>query len=101
MAGKIRFLMAANTPAPFGIPIGVFFVPTGENMPTAQGSCEPLISAVTAAQILCLHPKTLMRMARENRIPAFHYGRYWMFRPSLIDSWFDNQLQSTVANPSA
>jgi excisionase family DNA binding protein len=70
-------------------------------MSTAQGSFEPLINAGAAAQILCLHPKTLMRMARENRIPAFHYGRYWMFRPSMIDAWLTTQLQSTVANPSA
>jgi hypothetical protein len=70
-------------------------------MPTVQGSCEPLINAEAAAQILCLHPKTLMRMAREDRIPAFHFGRYWMFRPSMIDAWLATQLQSTVANPSA
>jgi excisionase family DNA binding protein len=55
----------------------------------------------TAAKSLCLHPKTLMRMARDNRIPAFRLGRYWMFRPSVIDAWLNAQLQSPVANPSA
>jgi excisionase family DNA binding protein len=70
-------------------------------MYTPQGSCEPLIDVITTAQIVGLHPKTIMRMAREKRIPAFHLGRYWMFRPSLIDSWLITQLQSTVANPSA
>ena len=70
-------------------------------MPTVQGSCEPLIDVVTASQLIGLHPKTIMRMARDKRIPAFHLGRYWMFRPSLIDSWLNTQLQSTVANPSA
>jgi len=70
-------------------------------MSTAIGSCEPLIDVETAAQLIGLHPKTVMRMARDKRIPAFHLGRYWMFRPSLIDAWLNSQLQSTVANPSA
>jgi excisionase family DNA binding protein len=62
---------------------------------------EPLIDAQTAAQTLSLHPKTLMRMARENRIPAFHVGRYWLFRASLLDQWLNGRLQCTAANPSA
>jgi excisionase family DNA binding protein len=70
-------------------------------MSTGPSSFEPLIDVENAALIVGLHPKTIMRMAREKRIPAFHIGRYWMFRPSLIDSWLSTQLQSTVANPSA
>jgi excisionase family DNA binding protein len=62
---------------------------------------EPLMEVEAAATSLSLHPKTLMRMAREHRIPAFHVGRYWLFRASLIDAWLNTQLQSTVANPSA
>jgi excisionase family DNA binding protein len=56
---------------------------------------EPLMDAETAARELSLHPKTLMKMARENRIPAFHVGRYWLFRASLIDSWLSGKLHST------
>jgi len=62
---------------------------------------EPLMDVETAAKSLSIHPKTLMRMAREQRIPAFHVGRYWLFRASLINSWLSDQLQSAVANPSA
>jgi len=29
---------------------------------------EPLMNVEAAAQTLCLHPKTLMKMAREHRI---------------------------------
>lgn len=69
-------------------------------MATAAVLCEPLIDVESAAQIICLHPKTVLRMARGKRIPAFHIGRYWMFRASQLDTWL-NQLQSPVANPSA
>jgi excisionase family DNA binding protein len=70
-------------------------------MPTTTGSCEPLIDVETAAGLIGLHPKTVMRMARDKRIPAFHIGRHWLFRESLIDSWLNSQLQSTVANSYA
>jgi excisionase family DNA binding protein len=70
-------------------------------MHLATGSCEPLIDVETTAHLIGLHPKTVMRIARDKRIPAFHLGRYWMFRPSLIDAWLTSQLQSTVANSCA
>lgn len=56
---------------------------------------EPLIDVQTTASKLHLHPKTLMRMARESKIPAFHVGRYWLFRASLIDAWLVERLQLT------
>jgi excisionase family DNA binding protein len=68
---------------------------------SAASGFEPLLNVNEAAQTLGLHPKTVLRMARENSIPAFHIGRYWMFRASLIDSWLTTRLQSTVANSCA
>ena len=62
---------------------------------------EPLLDVKKAAEALGLHPKTVLRMARQSSIPAFRIGRYWMFRASLIDAWLTTQLQSSVANPSA
>jgi excisionase family DNA binding protein len=68
-------------------------------MDSTSCNFEPLINVQAAAQTLSLHPKTLMRMARENRIPAFHVGRYWFFRASLINGWLSSKLRQ--ANPSA
>ncbi len=62
---------------------------------------EPLLDVQTAAKSLSLHPKTVMKMARENRIPAFHVGRYWLFRASLLDQWLNAQLKCTAANSCA
>jgi len=70
-------------------------------MESAPCNFEPLIDVQTAAQMLSRHPKTLMRMARENRIPAFHVGRYWLFRASLLDAWLNGKLQSSPANSCA
>jgi excisionase family DNA binding protein len=62
---------------------------------------EPLMDVKSTAESLSLHPKTVMRMAREGRIPAFRVGRYWLFRASLIDAWLNDQLKSSAANSCA
>ena len=62
---------------------------------------EPLIDVQTAAIKLHLHPKTVMKMVREGRIPAFHIGRYWFFRASLLDQWLKDQLRYSAANSCA
>jgi excisionase family DNA binding protein len=62
---------------------------------------EPLLDVKSTAEALSLHPKTLMRMAREHRIPAFRVGRYWLFRASLIDAWLKEQLERGQANFAA
>jgi excisionase family DNA binding protein len=66
-----------------------------------NNAIEPLMDVESAAKALRLHPKTLMRMAREGLIPAFHVGRYWLFRASLIDAWLSEKLQSSPANSCA
>ena len=43
---------------------------------------EPLLTAIEAAKLLKIHPKTLQRMARQGRIPAKHIGDLWRFRAS-------------------
>ena len=49
---------------------------------------EPLISAAQAGQLLGLHPVTLLRWAREGRIPHRRLGRKVKFRVSELDSWY-------------
>jgi excisionase family DNA binding protein len=48
---------------------------------------EPLLTAEQAAAHLLIHPKTLMRMARNFQIPAIRIGKYWRFRLSALDEW--------------
>ena len=49
---------------------------------------EPLMDVETAAKSLCLHPKTLMRMARGRRIPASEWGATGFSVPPLSTRGF-------------
>ena len=58
---------------------------------------EPLLSDAEAAQFLGgLHPKTVQRMARRGKLPAYRIGRYWRFRASELSAWL--VLHSTGQN---
>lgn len=60
-------------------------------------NCEPLMSDAEAAQFLGgLHPKTVQRMARRGKLPAYRIGRYWRFRASELSAWL--VLHSTGQN---
>jgi excisionase family DNA binding protein len=57
---------------------------------------EPLISAAEAAQLLGIHPVTILRWAREGRVPHLRLGRKVKFRVSELNSW-----SSTIYTDSA
>ena len=48
---------------------------------------EPLLSAFEAGNLLGIHPVTLLRWAREGRVPHRRLGRKVKFRASELDSW--------------
>ena len=49
------------------------------------------------ARYLRLTPQTIYKWAQEKRIPAVKLGKEWRFRRSVIDKWFDDQLQWPAA----
>ena len=49
------------------------------------------------ADYLRLTPQTIYKWAQEKRIPAVKLGKEWRFRRSVIDKWFDDQLQWPAA----
>jgi len=53
---------------------------------------EPILTSEQAAAFLQIHPKTLQRMARQGRVPAYRVGDLWRFRASDLGAW----LASTV-----
>ena len=55
---------------------------------------EPLVHADKIGELLGIHPKTVLRMARSGRLPAIRVGRYWRFRHSDLDTWL--KLQSNL-----
>jgi excisionase family DNA binding protein len=58
--------------------------------PPTTPKFEPLISAEAAAELLDLHPVTLLRWAREGRIPHHRLGRRVVFRLSELDNWLNS-----------
>lgn len=51
-------------------------------------SFEPVLNTEEAAALLQVHPKTLQRMARQGRVPAFRIGDLWRFRASALTRGF-------------
>ena len=48
---------------------------------------EPLIDSAQAAELLQIHPVTLLRWSREKRVPHHRLGRKVKFRASELNSW--------------
>lgn len=44
------------------------------------------------AEYLRVKPQTIYTWAQEGKIPAAKLGKEWRFRKSMIDRWFNEQL---------
>ena len=45
-----------------------------------------------------MHWKTLEGMARNRKVPALKVGKRWRFRLSSLNTWLENELNSTTTN---
>ena len=63
--------------------------------PGRQPSFEVMLDSDEAAAFLKIHPKTLQRMARQGRVPAFRIGDLWRFRASELDAWLASTMVSS------
>ena len=57
---------------------------------------EALLSAAQAAQLLNLHPNTLLLWAREGRVPCLRLGRRVAFRASSLNEWLSEHYTGTA-----
>jgi len=55
---------------------------------------EPLLNSQQAAKLINIHPKTLQKLARAGRVPAFRIGDLWRFRASALDEWLHGEVSS-------
>ena len=63
-------------------------------------NCEPAITAAEACKLLGLkRPNTVLKWAREGKIPSIRMGTgkgaYVRFRASALDAWMRQQLDSS------
>jgi excisionase family DNA binding protein len=56
---------------------------------------EPVWDCREAARFLRIHPTTVKRLAREEKLPAFRIGNRWRFRPSELDAWARSAVLSS------
>jgi excisionase family DNA binding protein len=74
-------------------------MPNQENIRDLQArGFEPLLNLKEAAAILGMHWKTLERMARNRKVPALKVGKRWKFRLTLLNTWLENELNSTTTD---
>jgi excisionase family DNA binding protein len=45
---------------------------------------EEILTTQEVAELLKLHPKTVNKLAKSGRVPAYRIGRQWRFRKSEI-----------------
>src|SRR5216684_3244652 len=55
---------------------------------------EPLLDVVEAARLLKIHPKTLQKLTRIGRVPAYRVGRFWRYRGSDLELWLQSGANS-------
>jgi len=54
---------------------------------------EPLLTATEAAQLLKIHPNTLLLWARTKSVPALRLGRRVAFRASDLNRWLSGTVK--------
>lgn len=58
-------------------------------------SVEKLINAEDAAEVLGVHPKTIIKLARDGVVPSVRIGRLWRFSQMSLDAWIKAQINSS------
>jgi excisionase family DNA binding protein len=63
-------------------------------------SPESFVNAIEGGAFLSIHPKTLMRLAREGGVPAYSFSegtrRHWRFLLSELDKWMKSKVNSSA-----
>ena len=55
---------------------------------------EQLLDVVEAARLLRIHPKTLQKLTRIGRVPAYRVGRFWRYRGTDLEIWLQSGANS-------
>jgi len=63
--------------------------------PCSNTSFEPLLDSEQAGALLHVHEKTVIRWAREGKLPSMRLGKLWRFRASQLDAHLTAQAQSS------
>jgi excisionase family DNA binding protein len=53
-----------------------------------------ILTVKELCDLLRLHPITVYRLARQNKIPRFRVGNEWRFRRDLLERWMTEQTMN-------
>jgi excisionase family DNA binding protein len=59
---------------------------------------DKIMTLEEVAEYLRVKPQTIYTWAQENKIPAAKIGREWRFRKTVIDKWFNDQMDEKFRN---
>lgn len=60
---------------------------------------EPLLTPIEAGDLLRIHPKTALKLARAKNLPGIRLGKHWRFRQCDLTAWVESQVES-ISQPS-
>jgi excisionase family DNA binding protein len=55
-------------------------------------SNDNIMTLEEVAEYLRVKPQTIYTWAQEKKIPAAKLGKEWRFKKSMIDKWFNEQM---------
>ena len=55
---------------------------------------EKIMTLEEVAEYLRVKPQTIYTWAQEKKIPAAKLGKEWRFRKSVVDKWFNEQMDA-------
>ena len=96
---KMDVVTAAGWRPPVGISYGQPMEAKRSKIPGIAPAPLTILTVGEVSQYLRIHPTTIYRLVRTNRIPGFRVGSDWRFNTDAIDRWMSKQ-QSSVNVPS-
>ena len=58
---------------------------------------DDILDADQVGEMLHIHPRTIVRLANQGKIPGFKVGSQWRFRKEAINEYIRNQEQQNTS----
>ena len=58
---------------------------------------DDILDADQVGEMLHIHPRTIVRLANQGKIPGFKVGSQWRFRKEAINEYIRNQEQHNTS----
>lgn len=62
---------------------------------------DDILDADQVGEMLHIHPRTIVRLANQGKIPGFRVGSQWRFRKEAINEYIKNQEQQNTSKDDA